>query len=57
MVYVFLGGIYLEVLMGGMDQPMNLKHLEKPAASMTNNPYKSSNVSELTNNIKRDKII
>lgn len=55
MVYVLLGGLYLEVLIGGMNQP--LTYLDKPGASMTNNPYKNSNVSELTNNIKRDKIL
>lgn len=48
-----LGGVYVEVLMGGIDQPIKTNK----TLVINNNPYKQSSVSDLSNNIKKDKIL
>ena len=40
-VYTFLGGIYVEVLMGGIDQPIKTGN----PIMISNSPYKNSSVS------------
>lgn len=49
-IYVFLGGVYLETIMGGVDQISRAKPI-------ANSPYKDQNISDLTNHIKKEKIM